>query len=797
MIFFSRKVLRKRPGSPTFVIVTDRKELDSQIYRNFLDSGTVTEQDEAYAESGEHLKQLLTEDHRYVFTLIQKFRTDKSKLYPRLSDRSDIIVMTDEAHRSQYDDLATNMRTALPNAAFIAFTGTPLIAGEERTREVFGDYVSVYNFRDSIEDGATVPLYYENRVPEMQLVNDTFNAELEAIIDNAMLDDAQEKRLEREFAREYHLITDDDRLERIAADIVDHYLGRYRANGNLTGKAMVVSVDKATTVRMYDKVHRIWQQRIAELEQKPLTPSQRGKGFGDWGEEDPGVRAEQPDPETSSPLTQEFIPTKEGPGGKGPGDWGLNAELDFLQSTDMAVVVSSAQNEVADFDAKGLDIRPHRKRMIEEDLADRFKDPDDPFRIVFVTAMWMTGFDVPSLSTIYLDKPLRNHTLMQTIARANRVFGGKVNGLIVDYVGIFRNLEKALAIYAAGPGDGDTPIKPKEELVAKLRDARDKALAFLENRGVDVLAIQNASAFARIGLLQEAREVVLETDASRVEFLTLVATADTFYRAVQPDPVVVEFRGDVALLDAIAGMIRALQPKVDISGVMAQVEDLLERSLAAEGYVIQETSEEDLIDLSQLDFGMLAARFANGRQRTESQRLRAAIERKIAQLIDLNKSRIDYADRLQEVVDAYNAGSINVQAYFQALLDLAQDLGEEEQRHIALGLSEEELALFDVITRPGPDLTPAEEEQVKKAARGLLATLKKSKLVLDWRKKQQSKAAVRQSIQRGLRTNLPGPYTRDLVIAKQEEVYQHIYERYPDATHGVYANLFADYPSPG
>ena len=218
MLFFSQKILRKVSGNWTFVVVTDRDDLDDQIYKNFASTDAVTEtEDRVRAGSGEHLKQLLKEDHRYLFTLIQKFRTDKGEQYPKLSERSDIIVMTDEAHRTQYDIFALNMRNALPQAAFLGFTGTPLMAGEEKTREVFGDYVSIYAYKQSVEDGNTVPLFYENRIPELQLTNENLNEDLEELVEQAQLDEDQQKKLEREFAREYHLITRDDRLEKISS----------------------------------------------------------------------------------------------------------------------------------------------------------------------------------------------------------------------------------------------------------------------------------------------------------------------------------------------------------------------------------------------------------------------------------------------------------------------------------------------------------------------------------------------------------------------------------------------------
>ena len=266
MLLFAQKVLRTIPGNWTFVIVTDRKELDNQIYKTFASTSGVLTQQEVHAENVVHLRQLLTEDHRYIFTLIQKFQTRSGERHPVLSERSDIVVITDEAHRSQYDTLALNMRTALPNAAFIAFTGTPLMAGEEKTKSVFGDYVSVYDFNQSIMDSATVPLYYENRVPTLQLLNEDFNEDIEQILEDAELDEAQEAKLEHEFAREYHLITREERLETIAEDIVAHFMGR-----GYQGKAMVISIDKATAVKMFDKVQKYWRQDIEHLKSKIST----------------------------------------------------------------------------------------------------------------------------------------------------------------------------------------------------------------------------------------------------------------------------------------------------------------------------------------------------------------------------------------------------------------------------------------------------------------------------------------------------------------------------------------------
>lgn len=622
-----------------------------------------------------------------------------------------------------------------------------------------------------------MPLYYENRVPEVQLTNEMLNEDLEALIEEAALDEAQERLLEREFAREYHLITRDDRLERIAADIVEHYLGRFEAAGDRVGKAMVVSIDKATAVRMYDKVQRIWRERLEELREA----AQRGGGEGSFGWA--GVNSEM-----GTGPGEGTGPSPTGDGGQA----GLERMIRFMETTDMAVVVSQSQNEEAEFAAKGLDIRPHRLRMLREDLEQKFKDPDDPFRMVFVTAMWMTGFDVPCLETIYLDKPLRNHTLMQTIARANRVFAGKTNGLIVDYVGIFRDLEKALAIYGSAAGGevapGDMPVQSKDELIARLRQAIATVDEFLRNLGVDLEEIQRASAndWDRLRLLDDAREAILVNDETKARFLGLANGVALLYRAILPDVSAQEFAPVVRLIDVMAQRIRALAPQPDISGVMRQVEALLDASIAAEGYVIREDRESRIVDLSLLDFQTLKAAFAAGRQHTTAEQLRVAIERKLRELVERNRTRLDFERRLQELIADYNAGAMNVQLYFEALMELAQALTKEEQRAIAMGLTEEELAIFDLLTRPGPALTPKEEEQVKKVARELLATLQRDKLILDWRKKQQARAAVQLAIQRQLAAGLPARYSLAERAEKAAAVYQHIFDAYAGAGQSIY-----------
>jgi type I restriction enzyme R subunit len=736
MMFFAQKVLRKIPGNWTFVVVTDRQELDGQIYKHFASAGVVTE-NRAQAESSQHLRQLLTEDHRYIFTLIHKFRIPEE-----VSTRNDIIVITDEAHRSQYDTLALNMRTALPNAAFLAFTGTPLIVSEEKTRQVFGDYISVYDFQQSVDDGSTVRLYYENRIPELQLINENLNEDMERLLEEAELDETQEKKLEREFAREYHLITREDRLEAVAKDLVAHFTGR-----GFQGKAMMICIDKATAIRMYDKVKKHWGEKIIALQ-------------AEWAGADDNVRRE------------------------------IEEGIARMKETDMAVVVSQGQNEIAEMREKGLDIRPHRKRMVEEDLETKFKNPDDPFRLVFVCAMWMTGFDVPSCSTLYLDKPMRNHTLMQTIARANRVYPGKVSGLIVDYAGVFRNLEQALAIYGAGQG-GDKPVEDKAALVAALRQALGETRSLCQAQGVNLAAIQKAQGFVRVGLLDDAVEALVGSEEIKRRYLDLANTVQRLYKAVLPDPAAREFAIEVIPVQVIADKIRSLIPPADISLVMQQVEGLLDRSIATEGYVIREPDaifgNEHWIDLSGIDFEALAKKFKTGRKRTLNEKLKGTVAQKLMAMVRLNRTRMDYLERFQEMIDAYNAGSLNAEEFFQQLMAFARSLNEEEKRGVGEQLNEEELALFDLLTKPQIEMSKSDREKVKATARQLLATLKAGKLVLDWRKRQQARAEVRVTIEKMLDQGLPKAYTPELFEKKTTAVFQHVYDAYYGAGRSVYA----------
>jgi len=710
MVFFAQKVLRKIPGNWTFVIVTDRVELDDQIAKTFAACGAVSDAQISHAQSGAQLRELLSGNNRYVFTLIHKFQVAEV-----LCDRRDVIVLTDEAHRSQYDTLAMNMRAALPNAMFVAFTGTPLIAGEERTREVFGDYVSIYDFQQSVEDGATVPLFYENRTPELHLDNPDLNDDIYELIENADLSEEAEKKLERELGRQYHLITRDDRLDTVAQDIVKHFLGR-----GFQGKAMVVCIDKATALRMYDKVRKYW-----------------------------------------------------------PKD----------DKTDMAVVVSPGQNEIEQMATLGINIVPHRKRMNEEKLDEKFKDTNDPLRLVFVCAMWLTGFDAPSCSTVYLDKPMRNHSLMQTIARANRVFPGKQSGLIVDYANVFSSLEKALAIYGKGSG-GAMPVRDKKALADELRYAVNDANMFCLEHGIALVEIEAmpTAYFTQAGAIQVAADRLMAPETIKRDFLALEALVSSLYRAVKPDPVAIEFAQRCGCLAAIAECIRTVSDPPDISHIMQGIQDLLDESIAAEPFKIrQTTSAYGQIDLSKINFEALRKRFENKKpSNTDVERLKAAVRAQLERMMRLNPTRADYLAKFQELIEGYNSGSRNIEEIFKELLALSQVLTEEQTRHVREHLSEEELTIFDILTRPAPDLNTEEREEVKRVAHHLLEKLNKL-LVLGWRQKISTRARVKIEIENALDEGLPRAYTKELYETKCLAVFEHVYQSYQGEGKSVYA----------
>lgn len=753
MIFYARKIWRKMTGNFTFLVVTDRDDLDGQIYRNFLNTETVKKNEAARPKDSEELRSFLTQNKRIVFTLIQKFRYDKGKKYPILSKRDDIIVIVDEAHRTQYKSLAENMRAGLPNAQYLAFTATPLLGKDRKTNQWFGDYVSEYNFTQSTDDGATVPLFYEKRVPEVLIQNDDLGEEFYQIVEDENLDEAQIAKLENKFAQDVQVIKRDDRLEKIARDIVYHFPRR-----GYLGKGLVISVDKFTAVKMYDKVQYHWKEAIKDLR----------KQISQTFDRDENAR-----------LTQ---------------------ILEFMRSTEMAVVISEEADEEKKFADQKLDIKPHRQRMNQmdengHDIEYQFKDKNNPLRLVFVCAMWLTGFDVPSLSTLYLDKPMKDHTLMQAITRANRVTNRRINGVpknngeIIDYYNVFRNMKRALADYAVGSeGLEVLPIQDKAKLFDLLDDAIAQGLAFCKDKGINLKSVLDTKeVFKNLAKFNTFADILLSKDEWRKEFTVYDNTISALYEACKPE-IFDSPRRMVDIFRYLREVLDAIIERQDVSKVELKIAQLLDESVVTSEDKPQtaENPEQFKIvqigktwDLSKVNTDKLKEEFAKSEfKHIEIADLRAFIEAKLQKLLERNITRVGFAERYQRIVEQYNSGGAATEISYEDLIKFTRDLNEEEERHIREGLTEQELELFDLMKKD--KITKAEEVALKNAAQMLLKRLREEKpvvLVQNWEKDQQSQVRVKTAIEEVLDKNIPETYDRLTFKQVCERIYNLIFER--------------------
>ena len=780
MVYFARKVRRKLGGNFTFLILTDREDLDKQIYDTFAGCGLANnDKDPCRASSGGNLKSLIGTKVSYLFSLIQKFN-EEVRPGEAYTLRDDIIVISDEAHRTQYGQLALNMRNALPNAGYIGFTGTPLFKGDELTRRVFGDYVSTYDFQRAVDDGATVPLYYDSRGEKLKIdtanLNERIAEKLEEI--EGDLDADVSARLESELKRDYEIITAPKRLDRIAEDFVHHYSTAWES-----GKAMLVCIDKLTCVAMYDRIARLWKERIRELET--------------------ALNREDDEQEVQF----------------------LQRQIAWMRETVMAVVVSEEQNEEEKFARHGLDILPHRKLMkegfsrvsclpshaqsctvaAESDVrqetrdairpyADRmavdkaFKCEEHPFRIAIVCAMWLTGFDVPSLGTLYLDKPLKAHTLMQAIARANRVNEGKNNGLIVDYCGILKNLRKALATFTgkggvSGGGGDENPLHDQRKLLEELAEALAMVREWLEKRNAPLSAIIQSTGFPRNAAINAAKEAANENDETRRQFEVLCRTVFAKFKACITFPEVNAFREECKAVEIVYRSLMQGRDDADISDIMRELHAVVDAAI--EPVIGGDLADESRpYDISKIDFDRLRQEFARSKsKRTAVLSVKEEVERKLARMLARNPARIDFQRHFERIVSDYNAEKDRktIEQTFEELLKFVETLSEEEGRAVREGLDEETLAIYDLLRKP--DLTPGEIARVKKVAKDLLDALKADKLRIEhWQEKELARDGVRRAIGDTLygdETGLPASYSGEEVERCTETVYRHIFERYP------------------
>lgn len=739
MVMFARKVKRKINGNFTFLIITDRDDLDTQIHKNFVRTEVIGDKVECQPKNSSQLREYLQSNKEFVFTLIQKFRYDKSKAYPVLSTRDDIIVMVDEAHRTQYKDLAENMRAGLPNANYIAFTGTPLLGAKRLTNQWFGNYVSEYNFAQSVEEGSTVPLFYSRRVPTVELENNYLDDEVLDIIEDENLTEEEAKRVENSASKVLEVIKREDRLDKIAQDIAHHFPRR-----GFLGKAMVVSVDKFTTVKMYDKVQHYWQIEIQNL----VKERNQAK-----------TKEERDD---------------------------LSNRINYMRNVEMAVVISDTNADEERFTKQGLDISKHKAKMAEIspeglDLEDRFKTPHDPLSLVFVCAMWLTGFDVKNLSTLYLDKPMKSHTLMQAIARANRVYPGKPCGIIVDYVNVFKYMKQALSDYGSGNDDDDYPAKDIESLKTMIDDSVKEGEEFLSSIGIDLNEMMaEKGTFNKSSAILNAYNTIIATDDGKEKFKVITNTMCNLYEASKPEIFEQHWRNPkFAPLKYIHDMFDNSIRDDRVEEAKQRISDVLDGSISSSD--VEENSdivihEGKVIDLSKLDVDDLKKEIKHAPYKAiEINDLKEYLEKALEQMINKNVERVKFSERFKGIVDRYNSGSSENEDYYDQLLQLVEDLKKESTRANFEGLTEEELELFDLLIKD-KKLTKAEEQSVKLAAKSIYSKLTEEKsdlFVVDWYKDEQPKLKVKQAIEQVLDEDLPDCYDKEIFAVKTNLLLNH------------------------
>lgn len=743
MVFLAQKIRRKFAGSPTFVVLTDRDELNKQISDTFEACGCLgnVKAKQFIASSGDDLITKLNGNPSYIFTLIHKF--NQPGLKPIIPEH-DIIILSDEAHRTQNGIFADNMCALLPTASRIGFTGTPLFAYDNITERTFGGYVSTYDFKRAVEDGATVPLYYENRADMLDITNPEINDELLEAIEAADLDVNQKAKVELELRNDIHILTSQQRLETIAEDFVNHYSELWT-----TGKAMFVCVNKTTAVRMYNLAMKYWKVKTAEIEKALNTI-------------------------TSQQEYQE-----------------LERKLDWMKKTEMAVIISQEQNEVTQFEKWGLDIKPHRLKMEKREMDKEFKDPDNPFRIVFVCAMWLTGFDVKCLSNIYLDKPLKAHTLMQTIARANRVFEGKSNGLIIDYANVVKALRKALAEYTASKGGAvSDPTPDKEKLLARIFELMKEITDYMAQNSFDLASLVNSDGFAKLALVQSGANAMCTSEEIKKRFEIMARELFKLFKYAERHEVSDTHRAYKNAISAIYDQMQEKRKHSDTTELMAAVNQIVSKYVEVKkSELVSEANSKYLVesrkfDISKIDFERLRQEFTKAKNKNLLFKdLKDLVEDRLEGMMKSNPTRINYYERYQKIIEEYNAelDKTLIEKTFIDLMNFVNDLNNEEKRYAREGFdNDEELAVYDLLMRD--TLTPAEIKKIKQLAKVLLERIKTKIKELDhWTEKEETQAAIDVLIRNTLWSELPESYDETALSTYRQRIYEFVYSTYPAA----------------
>ena len=687
MVFYASKVIR-HPAmeNPTIVVITDRNDLDNQLFATFAANRQILRQTPVQAESRAHLKELLqVASGGVIFTTIQKFFPEnKDEGYPQLSERRNIVVIADEAHRSQYDFIdgfARHMRDALPNASFIGFTGTPIEKEDRNTRAVFGDYISIYDIQRAVEDGATVPIYYESRLAKIELEEaekPRLDEEFEEITE-AEEDEVRKQRMKSKWASLEALVGAEKRVKLVAADLVEHFERRREA---LFGKGMIVCMSRRICVEMY--------QAITEL--RPEWHSE---------EDDKGkIKVVMTGSASDPPHWQAHIRNKE--------------RRDFL--------------------------------------ARRFKDPDDELQLVIVRDMWLTGFDVPCLHTMYIDKPMSGHNLMQAIARVNRVFRDKPGGLVVDYIGIADSLKRALAVYAESGGRGRTAID-QNEAVAVMKEKFEVVQGILH--GFDYHSLLTADTTARLQGIADAMEFILAQEDGKRRFLQAVAALSKAFALAVPHEEALAIRDEVGLFQEIrAALIKTTVTKGERSAeeIEAAVQQLISRAVSGTEVVdIFAAAGLDKPDISILSEEFLAEVRTIPQKNLAVETLRKLLQDEIK--VRLRKNVVQtraFSELLEEAMRKYHNRAVAAAQVIEELIALAKQMQEAQRRGEQLGLSEDEAAFYDALAANESAVEVLGDETLKQIAQELVERVRKS-VTVDWSKRENARAQLRVLVKRILR----------------------------------------------
>ena len=685
MAFYAGGIIRRpEMRNPTLVVITDRNDLDDQLFGTFARCSQLLRQTPEQARDRGHLRELLkVASGGVVFTTVQKFFPEDEELrFPELSDRRNIVVIADEAHRSQYDFIdgfARHMRDALPNASFIGFTGTPIEGTDRNTRNVFGDYISIYDIQQAVDDGATVRIYYESRLAKIELDENEkphVDPEFEEVTEGE--EERHKERLKSKWAQLEALVGTEKRLALVADDIITHFEERLDA---MDGKAMVVCMSRRICVDLYNAI----------VERRP--------GWHD--EED----------------TQGII----------------------------KVVMTGEASEDESW-------QPHiRNKARREELAVRFKNPDDALKFVIVRDMWLTGFDAPSLHTMYVDKPMRGHTLMQAIARVNRVFGEKPGGLIVDYIGIGYHLKRALADYTDSGGKGEPSID-KAEAIALMMEKHEICCGLFH--GLDWSSWGDGNTEERLGLLPVAQEHILGLEDGKTRLLNEVSALSKAFSLVVPHERAIEIRDDVAFFQAVRGVLAKLTAREETQSEAADfaIKQLVSKAVVPEGVVdifaaaglekpdISILSDEFLAEVRDLPQRNLAVelldKLLNDEIKTHSRQ-------------NVVRAR-SFAEMLQKSIRAYQNRTIEAAQVIEELIQTAKELREAAERGEELGLSSDELAFYDALEINDSTVQVLGDEKLRIIAIELLETVHDN-VTIDWTMKESVRANLRRLVKRILR----------------------------------------------